>query len=69
MTYDIQERTGICNQFDYFWPHFTPKQMFHVIGSFKGFSNEVIEEELKRLMETFHLEAYTNRDSMCIAFH
>lgn len=46
VSYEIQERTGICNQvrlgggtdreFDYFWPGFTPKQMFNVIGSFKG---------------------------------
>ena len=32
----IQESCGVCNQFDYFWPHFSPKQMFNVIGSFKG---------------------------------
>lgn len=66
MSYDIQDHTGICNQFDYFWPHFTPRQMFHVIGSFKGFSYKDIEDELTRLMSLFHIEAYTNRSSKCI---
>lgn len=74
--HEIQERTGICNQFDFFWPRFTPSQMFNVIGSFKGMSGivmgmvspvgypqEDIESECKRLMETFHMTAYTHRDS------
>ena len=40
--------------------------MFHVIGSFKGFSNADIEAELQRLLSLFHLDAYTNRDSTYI---
>lgn len=64
MSFAIQDRTGICNQFDYFWPQFTPRQMFHVIGSFKGFSQKDIDDELVRLMGLFHMEAYIDRNSI-----
>ena len=42
MSHQVQEKTGICNQFDYFWPQFTPRQMFDVIGAFKGYPLDTV---------------------------
>ena len=63
MSYEVQERTGICNQFDYFWPEFTPRQMFNVIGAFKGYPTEHVASELRRLMDVFQMQAYIDRSS------
>ena len=63
MNKDIQEHLGICNQFDYFWPSFTPRQMFNVVGTMKGMERSLISSELERLLALFKLQAYTDRDS------
>lgn len=59
----IQESCGVCNQFDYFWPQFTPRQMFIVMGLFKGLSNNTIKAECDRLLKLFKLEKFIDANA------
>ena len=63
MSHQVQEKTGICNQFDYFWPQFMPRQMFDVIGAFKGYPLDTVRSEMERLMGVFQMQAYLDRSS------
>ena len=59
----LQNQFGVCAQFDYFWPHFTPRQMFDVIGAFKGYPLDTVRSEMERLMGVFQMQAYLDRSS------
>ena len=59
----IQESCGICNQFDYFWPQFTPRQMFQVMGLFKGLNDKTIKAECDRLLKLFKLDKFVDANA------
>lgn len=54
----IQDNCGVCNQFDYFWPSFTPRQMFTIMGMFKGMGQETIASEYSRLLKLFKIDKF-----------
>lgn len=60
---DIQGGFGICSQFDYFWPHFSPRQMFMVIGLFRGFDRDTVTSECERLLKVFSLYKHIDGDT------
>lgn len=59
----VQDSCGVCNQFDYFWPQFTPRQMFHIMGIFKGLDDKMIDAECNRLLKLFKLDKFIDANA------